>query len=113
MPRISAYRLIVLLAVFVFNAVSESPNVVGGMDVITDFTRGADRLDFSLIDPFAALVGDQAFRLAVVGGGTGVISVTQLGGNNFVSAYTNGDALADAVVQLNGLHNLTAADFIL
>ena len=46
-------------------------------------------------------------------GGFGELRFEQKGGNTLVTGGTNGDKLADFTVQLNGLHTLVAADFIL
>ncbi|NML15700.1 calcium-binding protein [Azohydromonas caseinilytica] len=82
-------------------------------DVITDFTRGQDRIDLSLIDANAALAGDQAFSLVTTGFGTAAGQVRYAGG--IVSINTDTDAAAEYEIQLIGTvpTALGATDFVL
>jgi Ca2+-binding RTX toxin-like protein len=99
---------------FVFLDVSQS--LPASKDVITDFQVGIDKIDLSQIDASVPTpLYDQPFSY---GGNTSSVvahAVTwfQTGGNTIVQADTNGDAVADLQIQLNGLKTLSAADFIL
>ncbi|WP_063771671.1 beta strand repeat-containing protein [Cupriavidus necator] len=90
--------------VFVYNAVSDS--TAAGMDVITDFQRGADRLDLRPV------LGNTGFEW----GGSQPTShgawFQQSGGNTYVYVDVDGNpATAEMVIRLNGLHELTKSDF--
>lgn len=82
-------------------------------DVITDFTRGQDKLDLSLIDASAAKNGDQAFSFVTSGFGTAAGQVRYA--NGIVSINTDTDAAAEYEIQLIGTVpvSLTVADFVL
>jgi len=87
--------------------------VATGIDVI-DWMAGA-RIDFSALDPAGA-----ATSLTFVHGGSafsaaGQLHVLQDAANNrtIVEVELNGDGAADLVIHLNGLHSLTASDFLL
>ncbi|MFS8974061.1 VCBS domain-containing protein [Cupriavidus necator] len=90
--------------VFVYNAVSDS--TAAGMDIITDFQRGADRLDLRPV------LGNTGFEW----GGSQPTAhgawFQQSGGNTYVYVDVDGNpATAEMVIRLNGLHELTKSDF--
>jgi serralysin len=100
---------------FIFTDLDEFFGVVGsGLDRITDFQNSIDLIDLSALDARFNLAGDQAFTFI----GTAAISAFgQLnyrffGGNTIISIGFNTPTALD-VIQLDGLHTLTAADFIL
>ncbi len=99
---------------FVFNSVADSPVV--GFDVIRDFTEAGD-VDFinlSAIDANTTVAGNQAFTFVGLAfpNDPGEVGFIQSGGNTFVRGNVNGGAV-DFLIRLDGLHALTAADFIL
>ena len=102
--------------VFKYLALSDSTN--GAMDVITDFTgkKGGDKIDVSAIDAIAGTPANEAFKLvSKFSGHAGelITSYDKVSGNTNIYLDVNGDSVADAIIQLSGHVNLTAADFIL
>jgi len=92
-----------------------------GADTIVDFTTG-DKIDISQIDAQVqasgyGLPGDQAF--VFIGQNHfhnhtgGELRYEVSGGNTYVYGEFNGDTNADFCIKLDGVHTLTAADFIL
>ena len=98
--------------VFIFAATGDSA-VGSGRDLIRQFTRGVDDIDLAAIDANIHMSGDQSFSF---GGSTarayGVWS-SVVDGNQVVRADVNGDRVADMEIQVEGLANLTASDFLL
>ena len=86
-------------------------------DIVTDFSQA--ELDFvrlKAIDADTTLAGDQKFKFIGAGAFTGAareLHYVHDGGNTFIEGDTDGDGLADFVIRLNGLVDLTAADFVL
>jgi Ca2+-binding RTX toxin-like protein len=101
--------------IFKFNATGDSTTSNATADVILDFVAGQDLIDFSAIDANSGLAGDQAFAWGGNTAATIANSVTwsTSGGNTIVRIDTNGNATADMVVVLTGIHNLNQTDFIL
>ncbi|WP_375195413.1 cadherin domain-containing protein [Sphingobium sp.] len=99
---------------FIYNAVANSTMLV--RDQITDFQDGVDRIDLSGIDPNPLLSGNQAFSFI---GGASFTAIGQLhvyndGTNTYVEGNTdNNPATVELAIQLVGVHNLTASDFLL
>jgi Ca2+-binding RTX toxin-like protein len=85
----------------------------GGIDRIVDFLPGTDLIDLSAIDALAA-AGDQAFSF--IGTGTitafGQLSYRTTATTTIISIGFN-TASAFDVIRLDGVHTLTAADFVL
>jgi serralysin len=102
--------------IFTFRAVSES---AGAFDRIKDFAVGLDDIDLSLIDAKLNAGGaNDAFTLigaAAFSGARGELRFAQDASNNLtmVLADINGDSAADLQIRLDGLHTLTAGDFVL
>ena len=100
---------------FIFTDLDEFFGVVGaGPDRITDFQNGIDLIDLSAMDTRFNLAGDQAFSFI---GTAAIVAFGQLnyrlvGENTIVSIGFNTPTALD-VIQLDGLHTLTAADFAL
>ena len=110
--------------IFIFNASSEMGTTASTRDVITDFTPGQDKFDFSAIDANTMLSGNQAFTFLATAGAafTGVRgqlnwSVQDAAGTandkTIVMGDINGDRVADFHVELTGLIQLGVGDFIL
>ncbi|MGF6226643.1 Ca2+-binding RTX toxin-like protein [Inquilinus ginsengisoli] len=99
---------------FVFTSVADSPAATP--DVIGDFVEvgDVDFIDLSAIDANTLVAGNQAFTFVGLAfpNDPGELGFIQVAGNTFVRANVNGGAV-DLLIQLNGLHALTAADFIL
>ena len=97
--------------VFVFGAVSDSTSLA--RDVILDFVQGQDRIDLSAIDARSgtAFVND-AFAFIGTGAFTGAQGQLRAVGG-FVQGDINGDKIADFELQVNGVSQLQAGDFVL
>ncbi len=99
--------------VFAYLTVSDSR--ARDWDRIMDFDARHDVIDLSAIDanPYRtgnnsfAFIGDDAF------GGVGQVSVRQIGGDTWVYVNTDANVLPEMAIRLDGLHDLTAANFIL
>lgn len=108
---------------FVFRSTAESAVAVEAADVIADFRRGLDRIDLRQIDAFAPTGGDDAFvwigtgAFAAAGAGEIRLELRDVAGTasdlTVVQIDTDGDAAAEMTIVLNGLHALTASDFLL
>ncbi|QNM82910.1 calcium-binding protein [Sphingomonas sabuli] len=88
-------------------------------DRIRDFSNAeGDRIRLNFVDANSAngaatndaftFIGGQAFHNVA-----GELRYEQVSGNTYVFGDTNGDGLADFAIRVDGLHGLTAGDFIL
>ena len=87
-------------------------------DIITDFITGVDDIDLSAIDSNLSVAGNQTFTFIGTGSFTGVgdgeVRYYQLGGDTIIQVDRQGNGIsAEMAVQLTGLINLVAGDFIL
>jgi len=82
------------------------------VDVITDFTRGRDKLDLSAIDAIFGTAANDAFAFIGSSAFSNVAGQVRYAGG-FVYADVNGDSVADLTIQLSGAPVLTTADFVL
>ncbi len=86
-------------------------------DVITDFSHAsAEKINLNLVDANTLAGGNQAFTFIGSGAFTNVagqLHYVQQGGNTYVEGDTNGNGTADFVINLTGLINLVASDFVL
>jgi Ca2+-binding RTX toxin-like protein len=85
-------------------------------DVVTDFTVGFDKLDFSSIDANPFRRGDQKFTWLDTGaftGKAGQLREYNQDGKHFVAGDLNGDRVADFTIEVAGTTNLTSADILL
>ena len=103
--------------IFVFASHIETPASAAGRDVVTDWNMG-DRIDLSVVDANTTLAGKQSFTFGGTPANTGLASAGQLfvfqsGGNTFASGGVDGDGNRDFLIELTGLHTLSAASFIL
>ena len=90
-------------------------------DTIADFTAG-DHIDLSAIDALVSASGygasgNQAFHFIGTNGfhnHTGAeLRYAVSGGNTYIYGNTNGDTAADFCIKLEGVHTLSATDFVL
>ncbi|WP_137155375.1 calcium-binding protein [Rhizobium sp. FKL33] len=97
---------------FVFVSVTDSRNT-RDFDVIGDFTHsGGDEIDLSGIDAKTGQSGNQSFRF--IGGGdfSGVAGQLRFE-EGFVLGDVNGDRILDLAIELDGVAEMNAGDFIL
>lgn len=100
---------------FVFHATGES---LGRADTIAGFTSGDDVISVTWIDSNVLKDGNQAFRFGGLGELSGTVAECRFehddaANSTIVSFDTNGDAIADMKIVLNGLIDLTNTDFLL
>ena len=108
---------------FVFSTVEESARFAEGADIILDFKRGLDRIDLAAIDAFPATSSDDSFLWRGTGSFTSAAhgevrfkKVDRAGTNDdhtLVLVDTDGDLATEMTIRLQGLHDLSAADFLL
>lgn len=100
---------------FVFLDLEETFPITGaGLDRITDFQPGVDKIDLTAIDARFSLAGDQAFAFIGTAAitGFGQLSYRTSGTTTIISVSVNTNAPLD-IIQLDGIKTLTAVDFIL
>lgn len=106
---------------FVFATGDFASKTSSGADRITDFTAG-DKIDVSQIDALVAASGygapgNQAFHF--IGSNFfhnhtgGELRYEISGGNTYVYGNMDGDTRADWCIKLDGIHTLSASDFVL
>ncbi|MCE7796310.1 M10 family metallopeptidase C-terminal domain-containing protein [Sphingobium sufflavum] len=108
--------------IFRFESTGDSGTTTSSRDIITDFTRGQDRIDLSAVDAKTSLFnfGDQAFTFLPTAGAA-ITAEGQLryryemvsGVEYTVVEGANSGKTVDFAVAVKGHHALTAADFIL
>ncbi|WP_372088196.1 type I secretion C-terminal target domain-containing protein (plasmid) [Tistrella mobilis] len=102
---------------FVYGSTADSTRDLAGRDTIIDFSRtDGDRIDLSEIDADRGTAGNQAFTFIAYGAYSGTAGEVRIGpsdGGLVVAADTDGDKVSDLVIFLEGVHGLTASDFIL
>ena len=101
--------------VFVFD--NSSRWLGGENDVITDFTRGLDRIDLSAMDAIHGLAGDQAFALRLNfsrdAPTPGTLVVTQQADGVMLSGHVFDHGGVSFTIHLQGVVGFSAADIIL
>lgn len=103
--------------VFDFNFASES--IVGvTTDIVLDFVKGQDKVDFNTIDANQGLAGDQNFAFIGAGAFTNVAGQLRYDdtigdGYTHIFGDINGDGVADFEVRLQGSYTLASTDFVL
>lgn len=97
---------------FRFETVEDSGVALSTRDKITDFQRGADRVDLLAIDANTLLAGDQAFSF-IAGKAFGGVAGQIRFANGVISADVTGDKVADFQISVDGLMAMAAVDFIL
>ena len=106
--------------VFQFRPLADTGTTSSTRDLIADFSRGLDHIDFSAIDARSNVYGNDVFRFigtkdfSGLSGELHYVSRT-LGGisSTIIEGDVNGDRLADFQIELSGRYALTASDFIL
>ncbi len=102
---------------FIFSNVSDSTVAASGRDTIYDFSRTqGDRINLSPIDANTDLVGNQAFKFigsAAFNGVAGELRYGNSGGDTFISADIDGDAVGDLRIVLDRDLKMISADFVL
>jgi Ca2+-binding RTX toxin-like protein len=110
--------------IFKFSLVGESRTTATKSDVITDFVQGEDQIDLSAIDAFAAT---SSVNDTFIWRGTAAFSNTTQGevcyekfdvegaANDHTMIWIDNDkdTGVEMAICLNGIHDLTASDFIL
>lgn len=105
--------------VFDHNQVGESPRSSGRTtsDIITDFTRFADKIDLSTIDARTATSANEAFIFLAAKGAkfmaAGQVRWYHSSGNTVVVASDGGDTAAEFQLLIAGLKTMAAGDFVL
>ncbi|MDQ7775028.1 MAG: calcium-binding protein [Paracoccus aminovorans] len=86
----------------------------GGLrDRISDFQRGIDDLDLRGIDADTGVAGNQALQFSVGAARAHSVWQVQAGAVMLVRSDTDGDAVFDFEIQVNGTARLGAGDFLL
>jgi len=99
---------------FVFRP-GDTGTTLSTADVITDFSHAqGDRVSVALIDAIAGTPADDRFAFIgtnAFGGVAGQLRYEVSGNFTYIHGDTNGDAVSDLVIRLNGAMPLVAADF--
>jgi serralysin len=85
------------------------------VDTIVDFVSGTDKIDVTAYDANTAVAGDQAFTFigaAAFSGVAGQLRTYSANGDNFIAGDTNGDGIADMIVNIND-STVVVTDFFL
>jgi Ca2+-binding RTX toxin-like protein len=100
---------------FVYISKTDSP--MGGVDMIQGFDKGQDKIDLSAIDAVLGgaddalgFIGSQAFG---AGGACVRYQRNDAGGTTLIELCLAGSSSPDMQIVLGGLHDLTAASFVL
>jgi serralysin len=96
---------------FIYLTVSEAGRGATA-DRITDFTRGADRVDLTSIDADTTHAGDQAFHFRGSGAFTGAAGDLRFAAGQ-LAGDVNGDGLADFAIAISGIARLGEPDILL
>jgi Ca2+-binding RTX toxin-like protein len=107
---------------FVFNKISDSTTVASTWDIITDFTKGQDKIDLRGIDAFGPSGANDAFLWkgaaafsSASAGETRYQKYDNVGtANDYTVVFLDNDAdtAVEMAIRLHGLHNLAATDFM-
>jgi len=94
--------------IFKYSATTDSGAAAGARDVITDFVNATDKIDLGDFAGSFTFKGTAAFTHA-----TPEVNYAQVSGNTIISVDADGNGIADFQIELSGLHNMTATDFVL
>ncbi len=102
---------------FIFTSTTHSKGTTS-IDRITDFVRGQDRIDLSVIDANTLATGNDAFDFigtSVFSGGAGKLrfDATSIPGTTRIFVDVDGNLAADMEIHLAGTYALEASDFVL
>lgn len=109
---------------FVFNAVTDSGTTSSSRDLIVDFVHGEDLIDLSALDANTRTASNDVFKLLGKGSAASAVSTGKIGWYQIDQAGTandktilrinnDADSAIDMTIELKGLVNLTAGDFVL
>ena len=101
---------------YIYFAVQESGVGAGNRDVITDFVSGEDRIEISRFDADVTQGGKQAFTFvgeAFFSGTPGELRYGHSSVATIVQIDLDGDRRPDFEIQLNGIMDLSEADFLI
>ena len=106
--------------VFLYGSLTDTGTTSSTRDLVADFSRGLDRIDFSAIDARANVHGNDVFRFIGAKDFSGLSGELHyvnrtIGGisSTIVEGDVNGDRLADFQIELSGRYALITSDFIL
>ncbi|MGZ9738101.1 beta strand repeat-containing protein [Pseudomonas sp. GNP012] len=99
--------------IFDFNALTETGLTSATWDIITDFTRGADKIDLLTLDANTATATNEAFH-TVIGSTAAFSAAGQLKfAGGVLYGNTDADNAAEFAIQITGITTLTTSDFTL
>jgi Ca2+-binding RTX toxin-like protein len=102
-----------------FRYVATTDSMTGGVDKILDFLPGTDWIDLSRIDADTNVDGNQAFHwigsnaFGTSGTPAGELRAYQSGNSWFVEGDTNGDGMADLIIEVVTAAPLEQSHFLL
>ena len=94
--------------IFKYLSSADSGTASGLRDIITDFVKGSDKIDVVNFVSVFNFISTNAFT-----GTAQEINYVQVAGNTIVGLDADGNGTLDMQIELTGLHNLTASDFLL
>ncbi|MBP0614437.1 M10 family metallopeptidase C-terminal domain-containing protein [Jiella sp. KSK16Y-1] len=101
--------------IFDFESVAEIGMAAGRRDVITDFEQGVDVINLDAIDALTTVDGNQDFTFIGEAQHTGdgaTLRYIHVGGNTLVYGDVDADGGGDFAIELTGIYDLTAEDFL-
>lgn len=101
---------------FVFEKATDTGRNATTADLITDFLRGADKIDLFQIDARTDMAGNQMFRFlgtSEFSHRAGEIRYTIDRTGLTIQGDVNGDGIADFAIRVATLQALSASDFLL
>lgn len=97
---------------FKFSSVTDSGKTSSTIDIITDFVNGTgksgDEIDLTDFAGTFVFKGTAAFTHTAH-----EVNYAHVGGNTFINVDVDGNGVLDFQIELAGLHNMTAVDFLL
>jgi Ca2+-binding RTX toxin-like protein len=99
--------------IFDFNALSEMGLTSSTRDVITDFTRGQDRIDLSTLDANTATTTNDAFKTLISSSATFTAAGQLKFSDGVLYGNTDADSTAEFAIALTGVTTLETTDVIL
>lgn len=99
--------------VFVFASAAESRPGATARDVIQNFVSGRDDIDLTGIDANTQRAGNQAFTFNGTTAKANAVWFADIGSDLVLRGDINGDGRADFEIQLTGINQIRAGDFLL